>query len=541
MATVGALKFPGGLPSGRSASRHYIGRDRRAGRLADRRAPLGLLGGVSALLVTLFVGAAILFALGTSLPSTIDGAGLTSLLNAAAAALGAVVTVVVFVRWRLIGETCILWLGAAAFFLGPVAAGAGGLVPEMVAGPTPTLISQALVPAAELAGILALAAAALVPEVDTRIRPRTAMTVTTAVWLTASAALAAFPAASAVTTATGAAGLGVAWCAVALLHARTARRTHRRHSMAVMVAGAGLAFAATTRSLAIETGGPIEAVPHVFVVVALAVLFAQGMRDLETAFCLQREQLFDRQIVVEAEQVRREVEETQEGRRRHDARNALMAIQGATYVLDRHRDRIDDQRREKLAAAVTGEVDHLRYLLESGRDLGAFSISSLVSDVVTDSSTDSGVVRVDITEDLVARGRATDTGEVVRRLVQNAQERAPGLPVTVRADEEGGWAVVYVEDRGPGVERGRHEALFDPASREVGEVGLGLFVCRRLMLDQGGDAWVENRSGGGARFALCLPLTEEAPTSASEPTGAAGSERTEPVVHVREPQEASSR
>lgn len=534
MVTVGAINMPDALASGRAASHHYVGHDRRAGPPADIDAGIGVLGAVSVLLALLWLGAVVLFAVGANLPAGIDNAGVTSLVDAAAAALGAVIVAVAFVRWRLIGEARILWLGVAAFFLGPIAAGAGGLVPEIVAGPTPHVVSHALIPAAELVAIAALVAAALVPEVDSRIRPPRALGIATIGTMGTAVVLGLLPAVGdAISSAAGHAAIGIAWCVVALAHARVARHTKRRHYVALVVASTGFAFAAATRALAVDALGPFDALPHVFVVIALGVLFAQGIRDLEIAFCVQREQLLDRQVVVEAEQARREMEHTHEGRVRHDARNSLMAIQGAAYVLDRHRDRIDESRREQLATAVAGEVDHLRELIETSHEPAAFRISQMVNDIAVD-ETAPGQVVLDVADDLVALGGVLETAEVVRRLIRNAHDRAPGNPVTVRSARDGDWVVVYVEDRGVGFERTQRDAIFDPTSQEAGEIGLGLFVCRRLMLDQGGDLWVEQRSGGGASFALCLPAVPAAPTSDLSSEG-------DPAEHRRDAEESVSR
>lgn len=210
-----------------------------------------------------------------------------------------------------------------------------------------------------------------------------------------------------------------------------------------------------------------------------------------------------------------------------------MAIQGAAYVLDHHRDRIDENRREQLAAAVAGEVNHLRELIETSHDPAPFRVTEMVNDLAVEAAAPSQVV-LDVADDLVAVGGVLETTEVVRRLIRNAHDRAPGNPITVRSVRDGDWVVVSIEDRGAGFERGQRDAVFDPASREGGEAGLGLFVCRRLMLDQGGDLWVEQRSGGGASFALCLPAGPPDPTSEFTSEG-------DPDEHRRDAEETVSR
>ncbi len=68
-------------------------------------------------------------------------------------------------------------------------------------------------------------------------------------------------------------------------------------------------------------------------------------------------------------------------------------------------------------------------------------------------------------------------------------------------------------DDGPGVGPEDRERIFQPyvrASEEsrAGGLGLGLAICRRLVVAHGGSIWVSERSGGGSRFAFTLPLPD---------------------------------
>lgn len=74
------------------------------------------------------------------------------------------------------------------------------------------------------------------------------------------------------------------------------------------------------------------------------------------------------------------------------------------------------------------------------------------------------------------------------------------------------WAVVAVEDRGPGVPAELRERIFEPfyrlpgASEREGGVGLGLSLVRSIAQRHGGQVRCEERPGGGARFVLELPI-----------------------------------
>jgi two-component system sensor histidine kinase KdpD len=89
----------------------------------------------------------------------------------------------------------------------------------------------------------------------------------------------------------------------------------------------------------------------------------------------------------------------------------------------------------------------------------------------------------------------------------------PGIPTPGGPPRD--FVEVSVGDSGPGVAREDRERIFQPyvrgsTGRHSGGLGLGLAICRRLVEAHGGALWVEDRSGGGARFAFTLPASEGA-------------------------------
>ena len=63
-----------------------------------------------------------------------------------------------------------------------------------------------------------------------------------------------------------------------------------------------------------------------------------------------------------------------------------------------------------------------------------------------------------------------------------------------------------IADRGPGLPPDALGRLFEPFFSTRGSTGLGLAVCHRIAGDHGGDVRGDNRPGGGAVFAVRLPL-----------------------------------
>ena len=100
-------------------------------------------------------------------------------------------------------------------------------------------------------------------------------------------------------------------------------------------------------------------------------------------------------------------------------------------------------------------------------------------------------------------GHAALIDSAIRNVMENAIRLAPaGSTVSVTVRGEG---CVVVEDRGPGVADAQKELIFSRfwrADRSPGGAGIGLALVRRITRLHGGDARVEDRPGGGARFVL---------------------------------------
>jgi len=101
--------------------------------------------------------------------------------------------------------------------------------------------------------------------------------------------------------------------------------------------------------------------------------------------------------------------------------------------------------------------------------------------------------------------------EVFSNLIGNAVKfGGPDVEITIRVDDEDGFARVSVEDTGPGGPDDQKEEIFrryEKRRRGVGE-GLGLFLVQVLIERYGGRIWVEDRVPGatdaGAAFRFTL-------------------------------------
>jgi two-component system, NtrC family, nitrogen regulation sensor histidine kinase NtrY len=95
---------------------------------------------------------------------------------------------------------------------------------------------------------------------------------------------------------------------------------------------------------------------------------------------------------------------------------------------------------------------------------------------------------------------------LVENAVLSAREVRKGdVRVTVSVAVEPDAVVLRVDDNGPGIDPERRERVFEPyeTSRKSG-TGLGLAIVKKIVLDHGGEIWIEDSPLGGARFCLRL-------------------------------------
>jgi signal transduction histidine kinase len=105
---------------------------------------------------------------------------------------------------------------------------------------------------------------------------------------------------------------------------------------------------------------------------------------------------------------------------------------------------------------------------------------------------------------------------VVENLVENARKYGPEAeaPEIVIGSADGA-ARIAVIDHGVGIPEAERERIFERFFRasnvqnvtDTG-LGLGLYICRRIVEAHGGRIWYEPTPGGGSTFVVSLPLDD---------------------------------
>jgi len=103
---------------------------------------------------------------------------------------------------------------------------------------------------------------------------------------------------------------------------------------------------------------------------------------------------------------------------------------------------------------------------------------------------------------------------IIRNLANNAVKFTPeGGTVTISAESDENMVTTSIKDTGVGVPASRLETLFvlDKGSTTTGTngekgSGLGLILCRDMVVKNGGKIWAESELGTGSTFFFTLPV-----------------------------------
>ncbi|MGC2063150.1 MAG: sensor histidine kinase KdpD [Thermodesulfovibrionales bacterium] len=214
----------------------------------------------------------------------------------------------------------------------------------------------------------------------------------------------------------------------------------------------------------------------------------------------------------------------------HDLRTPLAAITGAASTLLQQDVVLDQFNRRELIQTIYEESDHLNQLIRNVLDMTRLESKAITVNMEWQSLEEIvGVVLNRLHDRLKDHLLTINLSEhlplipfdpllieqVLMNLFDNALKYTPkGSPFDLSAVVQGDTIVVELSDRGPGIPAGAEENIFEKfmrGSTAGGGIGLGLTICRAIIIAHGGRIWAEKREGGGAIFRFTLPLGGEEP------------------------------
>ena len=213
----------------------------------------------------------------------------------------------------------------------------------------------------------------------------------------------------------------------------------------------------------------------------------------------------------------------------HDLRTPLAVMAGAASTLASHGEQLDAPTRRSLADSIERRAQEMSELVSNVLDLTRFESGKPALRRDWEAVDDLVAVALRRQEIALARHHVelrfeaglpdvfVDANLVVQvfaNLLDNFAKYTPaGSHAVVSAARDGHFVRVLIDDDGPGLPPGDPERLFDKFRRGEGEgtiagVGLGLAICRAIVVAHGGTVRASQRPGQGARFELTLPTTD---------------------------------
>ncbi|MGX7828597.1 HAMP domain-containing sensor histidine kinase [Actinokineospora sp. 24-640] len=209
----------------------------------------------------------------------------------------------------------------------------------------------------------------------------------------------------------------------------------------------------------------------------------------------------------------------------HELRTPLTTLVTSVQVMQRHAEELPDRSRRALAL-VSGELDHLRGMLEDLLDLARaeaglhsgevqpLALADLLTQTLLATGRPTDLLDVpDDPDGIVVPGRKLALVRAMTNLLDNADRHGGGV-TAVRVRATGTRVAVEVDDDGPGVptaERDRIFARFATGRGARGSsagTGLGLALVAETVAAHGGNVYCGESPTGGARFTVTLPLGE---------------------------------
>ena len=209
----------------------------------------------------------------------------------------------------------------------------------------------------------------------------------------------------------------------------------------------------------------------------------------------------------------------------HDVRSPVSSIKSIAASTIANYERFDDAQRLEFMGMIDSEAQLVLDVVHQMSvalkvDAGALelvrrpiALAAVVRQAVDDATTGDRTIDVEPAPGLEANVDAKWLAEAVRQGIDNAVGfSADGTSVKVAIDAADGDLSITIQDEGPGIPEERREQVFErfgrwrPAGYEdVPGSGLGLFICRGIVREHGGDVTIDGAPGRGTILRISLP------------------------------------
>ncbi|ACG78315.1 sensor histidine kinase [Phenylobacterium zucineum HLK1] len=194
----------------------------------------------------------------------------------------------------------------------------------------------------------------------------------------------------------------------------------------------------------------------------------------------------------------------------HDLRTPLTRLRFRIEALPEEQRAKFSSDLDQMEEMITATLAFVRDTSRTG-ERTPLELSSLLESLCDEMAETGARTEAERGEKVVLEGDPMALRRLFANLLENAVKFGGGARARVFREES--HAVVEIDDEGPGIPPSEAERVFEPfyrrepsRSRQTGGIGLGLAVVRSIARSHGGDVTLANRSGGGLRARVLLPL-----------------------------------
>ena len=266
----------------------------------------------------------------------------------------------------------------------------------------------------------------------------------------------------------------------------------------------------------IRFGGPAYSPLHI----RMAAMISMAVASLLASKALQ-----DARIELESVQKQMRLQDDFVSTISHELRTPLGFIKGYSTSLLREDTKWDEKTQHEFLAIIDDEADRLTQLIENMLESARLQtktlqfkfqplrLDALIRDVATRLHTHHSELRVNLDFEIVPSilGDGVRLSQVFENLFSNAMKYAPDSPISISIRRATKTLRVTFADRGPGIPEDFLPFLFERFYRVPGQItitgtGLGLYICKQIILAHHGKIWAESVLDEGTTFFIELPI-----------------------------------
>ncbi|WP_313528053.1 ATP-binding protein [Anaerotignum sp.] len=211
----------------------------------------------------------------------------------------------------------------------------------------------------------------------------------------------------------------------------------------------------------------------------------------------------------------------------HDLRTPLTCILGASTTLQENKDKLDEAIFDQLLSDINHDAQWLIHMVEnllsitkiSSEDAKVKKQDEIVEEIVAESVSrihkrfPNSTIHVSVPDDLlIVPMDATLIEQVLINLMENAiRHSGTSLPIRLKVSKDGNEAIFTVTDYGKGIDPARLSTIFEGKNGSISAdsnrgLGIGLSICKTIILAHNGNITAKNHTCGGASFTFVLPM-----------------------------------